>query len=46
MINKMNIVFDKGKSVIQIVEDFFNTPKMKINISIKRLKEEYEMHYR
>lgn len=29
----------------EIVEDFFNTPKLKKKISIKELKEKYEEEY-
>ena len=39
------VIIKKEKNPIEIVEDFFNTPKLKKKISIKELKEKYEEEY-
>ena len=35
----------KEKNRSEIVEDFFNTPKLKKRISIKEIKEKYKEQY-
>lgn len=40
------IIIKKEENPVEVVEDFFNTPKIKKKISIKDLKKIYEEHYR
>ncbi len=39
------VIIRKEKSPIEIVEDFFNIPKLKKKVSIKEIKEKYEEEY-
>lgn len=39
------VVIKKEKNPVEIVEDFFNTPKIKKKLSTKELKEIYEEQY-
>ncbi len=39
------VIIKKEKNPIEIVEDFFNTPKIKKKLSTKELKEIYEEQY-
>lgn len=39
------IILKKEENSIELVEDFFNTPKITKNISIKELKKIYEGQY-
>lgn len=44
-VNGEEIIIKKEENPIQVVEDFFNTPKINKRISTKDLKKIYEEHY-